>query len=482
MTMIYDKQFSSPFLLALLVLLCISLDSHRFALAAKESSSACSSAQEIASLPFEIRDSFPNTLHAEVDFDLQYCNDDVGPLDSSKLGDGRWYKYNPSNDTIITFQMKEDEGGSSFGIPNLLFFSGSCDSIQCIHGGGSGGLESKSFLAEVDQGPFYFWIYCESNFENECDKLDNFVFSVVLDEVPTQLTCDTAEIMTVPFESREFFPSSLFADVDSDLQRCSDGVGSQNSSLLGPGRWYQYVPTRDTIVSFLVEEDQGGSILDLPNILFFSGECDSLNCLGSSTLSGLEETLLVEVDLGPFYFWVYCGNGFDGECSNTGNYVFTVIEHPVPENDSIENATEIVPPLILDDYTIIGAFSDFAEDPCALSGLVYGVYFQYTPVATEAVTLAIEYSIFSMPFIYMNDPMMGIFTISSDGTRECLARAGTTIDNLTLEGGVTHYILIASPVPGAFDTFQLRFQVSSFLNMCLVDCFHLLTQEWKSSP
>ena len=140
--------------------------------------------------------------------------------------------------------------------------------------------------------------------------------------------------------------------------------------------------------------------------------------------------------------------------------MFTVIEHPIPPNDKIENAMEIAPPLYLEEYTIIGAFSDFSDDPCALSGLVYGVYFQYTPIATELVTLVLEYSTGRVPLSYIGEPSIGISAFTSAGTRQCIARAYKTIDAQTLIGGVTHYILVASPVPGGFSTFSLRFQVS----------------------
>ena len=274
--------------------------------------------------------------------------------------------------------------------------------------------------------------------------------------VSAQTSCSSEEV-SLPFVSESSLPSSSYTSFKS-WQQCDDGASSWNAADLGDGQWHTYTPSRDVVLTFQIEEGPGaGSYTGrIPSVQVFSGSCSQLACVAFRNLP-LDESFVAEGGV-TYFFWIHCSRQFEG-CALTGDFIFRLYANPIPENDKIENALPISPPVLLEGFNKAGALSDFYLDKCGLTGLVYGVFFQYTPTAPEVLSLSVSYKDNTIPAIDMGKPNVGIMYVQEDGTLNCLDRTAFDIE-FPVQAGVSYYILVASPVPGDFKTFDLSLRVS----------------------
>jgi hypothetical protein len=134
---------------------------------------------------------------------------------------------------------------------------------------------------------------------------------------------------------------------------------------------------------------------------------------------------------------------------------------PTQANDKPENAQLIEDPLpFTGTYSNDGALSDVSDDPCALDGMVHGVWFAYTPSENAILNLEISEPGFALSF--------AVIASVPGGNRDCIDFDQNTVfvsDDVynsawNAIAGVKYEFLVAGRQVRNMGTFRLTLKAS----------------------
>ncbi|CAJ1935096.1 unnamed protein product [Cylindrotheca closterium] len=359
---------------------------------------ACDSATIVSSFPYSNTNA--STLGALPD--SRDNNERFCAFSYPNVANGIWYSLTKDTSAIVRVQIDagvDDE-------PHLRVFSGECDSLGCVKDGfdNNFGNVDRAWFAEA--GVKYQLLISERFYRV---GIESFSLSIQDYEVPENDVCDSATIVSLPYNNANASSVGALPDSDDTVRSCG---ATSNDPHTTNGIWYSFTAETSAIVGALVDAGSSNDLL----LRVYSGECDSLVCVGSQLKYSGKAEVVWFAEVGVKYQIFVSGYSFHLGIG-LQSFSLSIQEYEVPENGACDLGTTISLPFTAETSSI-GALPDHPDDPNCLdfNSIPNGIWYSHTKDTAAIVRAQMNVGV-------SIDTRLRVYT-GECGSLDCVVTAG----------------------------------------------------------